>query len=109
MNAAPLVSLSRAGDWARRVAIFWPAKGFPPVRLLHSFGNILRGHAVYRARAYRGQPRDRGGRQDTVGRAPDGGPVSVRDVRVDDGLADVGRRDVDGWRPGCGPYGMIPG
>ena len=107
MNAAPLVSLSRAGDWARRIAILRPARGFPPERLYESFGNSLRGPAVCRARAYQDQPSDRGGHEDTVGRAPDGGPSPVQDVRVNDGLADVGRRDVDGWRPRCAPYSMI--
>jgi len=96
MNAAPLVSLSWAGHRARRIAIFRPAKDFPSTGLYESFGNSLRGPAVYRARAYRHQPRSRGGHQDTVCRAPDGGPAPVQGVRVDDGLADVGRRDVDG-------------
>jgi hypothetical protein len=41
MNATLLVSPLRAGEWARRTAIFWPAKGFPPGTLLLSFTTSL--------------------------------------------------------------------
>ena len=50
-----------------------------------------------RATVYRDRKTDRyGGQGKAIRRTSDASPPSVWDVRVDDGLADVGRRDVDG-------------
>ncbi len=85
MNAAPFVGVSRTSDWERRAAISRPVKPFSPVCVCHRPGDGLRTRAVYRARAHFGQPRESGWRQDTIRRAPDGGPAAVQDVGVDHG------------------------